>query len=103
KLDVPVWSLATLNADGSTNMNIVTYASSVSMKPPKWALSLYKGSLSHENFRQRGWGMLQQLTLRHAPCVALLGKQSGRDLDKMAELQRLGAGLGFSIGCFDVE
>jgi hypothetical protein len=32
-LDVPTYSLATLNEDGSTNMNILTYATPVAIRP----------------------------------------------------------------------
>lgn len=43
QLSVPVFSLATINEDGSTNMNIVTYASPVGIKPERlWMISLYK-------------------------------------------------------------
>lgn len=43
QLSVPVFSLATVNEDGTTNMNIVTYASPVGIKPePLWMISLYK-------------------------------------------------------------
>ena len=43
QLSVPVYSLATANEDGSTNMNIVTYASPVSIEPDRlWMVSLYK-------------------------------------------------------------
>lgn len=43
QLSVPVFSLATVDADGMTNMNIVTYASAVGIKPERlWVVSLYK-------------------------------------------------------------
>lgn len=43
KLSVPVFSLATLNEDGSTNMNVVTYASPVGIEPERlWMISLYQ-------------------------------------------------------------
>lgn len=43
QLSVPVFSLATVNEDGSTNMNIVTYASPVGIEPERlWMISLYK-------------------------------------------------------------
>jgi flavin reductase (DIM6/NTAB) family NADH-FMN oxidoreductase RutF len=55
-----VYSLATLNEDGSTNMNIVTFATPVSIEPRRvWAVSLYKHTLSRENFEARGGGVLQ--------------------------------------------
>ena len=51
-----VWSLATKNLDSSTNMNIITFATQVSIKPtPLWAISLYRDTLSHENFIREKW------------------------------------------------
>lgn len=43
QLNMPVFSLATINEDGSTNMNIVTYASPAGIEPERlWMISLYK-------------------------------------------------------------
>lgn len=56
-----VYSLATLNKQGSgtTNMNIVTFATPVSIEPRRlWVVSLYKHTLSRENFEGVG-GVLQ--------------------------------------------
>ena len=90
KLDVPVFSLATINEDGTTNMNIITYATQVGIKPkPVYAISLYKDTLSHENFMRTGTGALQLLPASAYNIVSLLGKQSGRDVDKMNHLQDL--------------
>ena len=90
KLDVPVFSLATINEDGTTNMNIVTYATQVGIKPkPVYAISLYKGTVSHENFIRTRKGALQLLSASAFNIVPLLGKQSGRDVDKMKLLQEL--------------
>jgi len=84
-LSGPVFSLATLNADGTTNMNVLTYAVPVGLKPTRtWVLSLFQGTLSHENFRTRGAGVLQLLRRRHVPLVPILGKQCGRDVNKKA-------------------
>lgn len=101
KLDVPVWSLSTLNADSmTTNMNIVTYATQVGIKPhPVYAISLYKGTLSHDNFKRNGWGALQLLPSSASSCVSLLGKQSGRDVDKVKHLEE----LGIRLSSLDVE
>ena len=94
KLDVPVWSLSTLNADSTTNMNIVTYATQVGIKPhPVYAISLYKGTVSHSNFIRNGWGALQLLPSSASCSVPLLGKQSGRDVNKMKCLEELGVPL----------
>lgn len=46
QLSVPVFSLSTVNEDGTTNMNIVTYASPVGIEPERlWMVSLYKVKL----------------------------------------------------------
>ena len=82
-LSAPVFSLATLNDDGSTNMNILTYAVPVGIRPTRtWVLSLWQGTRSHENFAKRRRGVLQLLRRRHAPLVPILGKQSGATFDK---------------------
>jgi flavin reductase (DIM6/NTAB) family NADH-FMN oxidoreductase RutF len=82
-LDVPVYSLATLNQDGSTNMNILTYATPVSIVPTRvWSLGLFKGTLSEENLRRSGTCVLQLLNQRQIDAVPLLGGMSGRDVDK---------------------
>lgn len=91
-LDVPVWSLSTINQDGSSNMNIMTYASPVStMKPnPIWSLSLYRSTLSYENFNRERVGLLQMLTQEHIGLVELLGKTSGRNINKVNSMMSLG-------------
>ncbi|KAJ1493020.1 hypothetical protein T484DRAFT_1769517 [Baffinella frigidus] len=90
-LSGPVFSLATLNADGTTNMNVLTYAVPVGLSPTRtWVISLFQGTLSHENFRTRGAGVLQLLRRRHVPLVPILGKQCGRDSDKKAASDEAG-------------
>ncbi len=95
KLDLPVWSLSTLNDDyKTTNMNIVTYATQVGIKPlPVFAISLFKGTLSFDNFKRNGWGALQLLPNSGYNVVNILGKQSGRDYDKVQILRDLGVSL----------
>jgi Flavin reductase like domain len=95
KPDVPVYSLSTLNEDKvTTNLNIITYATQVGIKPhPVWAISLYKGTLSHDNFIRSCWGVLQLLPPGTHDCVPLLGKQSGRDVKKVEEMIDMGIEL----------
>ena len=83
-LNSPVYSLATLNADGTTNMQIVTYATPVGIGPRTWAISLYRPTLTHANWLKRKSGVLQLLCEAHAPLVYALGGRSGRDDDKPA-------------------
>lgn len=89
-LSSPVYSLATLNPDGSTNMQILTYATPVGIAPRTWALSLYRPTQTHANFKARRSGVLQLLTEKHANLVYLLGGQSGNDIDKAAACKEAG-------------
>jgi hypothetical protein len=106
-MDLPVYSLSTVGKDGRTNMNILTYASAVGIRPHrKWALSLYRRTKTHENFLPPsrcvedgaseilecggGIGVLQLLRRQHAPLVPLLGGESGQDVDKARECEELG-------------
>lgn len=91
KFSSNVWSLATLNVDQtSTNMNIITYATAVGIKPERvWTLSLYKGTLTHENFMRTGHGALQLLKRSHAQLVPVLGKLTGLSDQKQSFLRRL--------------
>jgi hypothetical protein len=63
-LDVPVYSLSTLGgsngSDGKSTMNILTYATPVGIQPNRiWCISLYKGTLSYDNFIRERQGVLQ--------------------------------------------
>jgi flavin reductase (DIM6/NTAB) family NADH-FMN oxidoreductase RutF len=90
-LDVPTYSLATLNEDGSTNMNILTYATPVAIRPDRvWSLGIYKETLTEDNLLRNPLCVLQLLTESHAELVAVLGGRSGRDIDKKDECAKLG-------------
>ena len=109
-LDVPVYSLSTLgsidNDDGTSTtnkstMNILTYATPISIKPYRmWSISLYKGTLSHENFTRDRRGVLQLLCPEHASykgksgvegeLIRLLGGSSGNDIDKRILCKEMG-------------
>lgn len=94
-LDVPTYSMSTLNEDGTTNMNILTYATPVSVRPDRvWSLGLYKETLSFQNFQRTRSCVLQLLTEKHIPLVKLLGGTSGREVNKQEECEKLGAGWG---------
>ena len=103
-IDVPTFSLSTSGGDTAPTMNILTYASPVSIKPHRmWSISLYKGTLSHENFTKEKRGILQLLRPEHASCkrdgdgnalpgelIRVLGGSSGKDVDKKAMCEQLG-------------
>mmetsp|Transcript_19299 Transcript_19299/g.31992 ORF Transcript_19299/g.31992 Transcript_19299/m.31992 type:complete len:206 (+) Transcript_19299:180-797(+) len=89
-VDVPVWSMATLNEDGSTNFNILTYATPVAIRPDRlYCLGLFKKTKSFENFCRERKCVLLLLTDKHIPYVRLLGGKSGKDIDKEVECAKL--------------
>ena len=90
-LNVPVYSLATIDSSGSTNMNILTYATPVGIRPERlWSISLFRGTRTHANFASCRAGVLQQLTEEHAPLIYTLGGTSGAAVDKARECARQG-------------
>lgn len=90
-IDVPTYSLATLDDMGKTNMNIVTYVTPVSITPDRlWCVGIVKSSLSHANFISQKSGILQLLRPQHSNLVKLLGGSSGADVDKQRECEELG-------------
>jgi len=91
-LDSPTYSLATLNEDGTTNMNILTYATPSSIRPDRiWSLSLFRETLTHDNLVRNKKCVLQLLTEDHAELVTILGGFTGTEVDK----EQSCAGLGF--------
>ena len=106
---MPTFSLSTKTGnndddDAVSTMNILTYASPVAIQPYRmWSISLYKGTLSHENFAKEKRGILQLLRPEHALCkvddidggrhgslIRVLGGSSGRDVDKETICEQLG-------------
>lgn len=73
-------------------MNITTYCSAVSLGPPapRYAIGLFVDTLTWDNFVIGNRGVLQVLTSKQADVVPLLGKQSGRNVDKIRALRELG-------------
>ena len=93
-ISVPVWSFATAS-QSKTSMNIMTFCIPVSVSSPKqWALSFYYGTLTKDSFlscleetstgeeNETAVGVLQLLKKDHQYLVPILGKNSGRDIDK---------------------
>ncbi len=95
KYNVPVYSLCTVDNDGNTNMNIITYAAAVGIRPAStWTISLYKTTKSYQNFMKNGFALLQLLDEEHhAGIVPLLGQQSGKDINKITKLHELNTPL----------
>jgi flavin reductase (DIM6/NTAB) family NADH-FMN oxidoreductase RutF len=90
-------------------MNIMTYCMPVSIQPKLWALSIYKTTLTKrcllleeddelssssspttKTTKTKMLCILQLLTKQHASLVPILGKRSGRDVDKSTGCSHLG-------------
>jgi len=73
-------------------MNIVTFATPVSVQPKLWAVSLYHGTKTKDTFLQCKQGVLQLLSQDHKHLVPVLGKHTGYDTSysKQDECTRLG-------------
>ena len=81
-------------------MNIVTFATAVSVAPPKiWAVSLYTTSLTRRAFLDSKVGVLQLLRPDQSKLVPILGKRSGYEdgYDKRNKCK--GAGFGWVAYC----
>jgi hypothetical protein len=99
-VSVPVWSLASpIRSPSSgdsmptTSMNIVTFASPVSVAPPKlWIVSLYTNTLTRDAFLESKVAVLQLLTPELKTLVPILGKRSGYEqgFSKRDECEALG-------------
>ena len=78
-ISMPVWSLASpILSSGETSMNIVTFATPVSVAPPKlWVVSLYTNTLTRHSFLTSKVGVLQLLAPSLKNVVPILGKRSG--------------------------
>ena len=91
-LSSPTFSLATLDASGGTNMNLLTYATPAGIAPERmWAVSLYRETATYENWLRRRSGTLQLLRSAHAPLTHALGGTSAREgSDKASKCAALG-------------
>jgi flavin reductase (DIM6/NTAB) family NADH-FMN oxidoreductase RutF len=87
RVDLPVYSISSKGADFD-NMNIITYASAVSMKPKRFICAIYKNTKTLENVRLNGTFVLQILSDTQYALVRLLGKQSGNKINKIEKLSK---------------
>ena len=99
RVDLPVYSISSKGAKFD-NMNIITYATAVSMKPKRFICAVYKNTKTLENVRLNGQFVLQILSDSQYALVRLLGKQSGNKINKIEKLSKrnlLSEWKGFNI------
>lgn len=87
RVDLPVYSISSKGAEFD-NMNIITYATAVSMKPKRFICAVYKNTKTLENVRLNGQFVLQILSNTQYALVRLLGKQSGNKINKIEKLSK---------------
>ncbi|MEM6642999.1 MAG: flavin reductase [Bacteroidota bacterium] len=85
-VDMPVYSLATYEGD-QVNMNICTYVSAVSMKPKLFMIGVDYSTKTYELISRSSTAVLQILHEDHKNLIKLLGKSSGRKIDKNQKLE----------------
>lgn len=87
-IDLPVYSLLTLDEEGVINMNICTYVSAVSMQPKIYSVAIDYKTKTYQNLTNSQVAVLQLLTKEHMQLVKKLGKKSGFKIDKEAYLRK---------------
>lgn len=85
--DLPVYSLQTISKDGVLNFNICTYVSSVSMKPKRFMVAVYKDTKTLENLELGSKANLILLSKENIKLVRNFGKKSGTDIDKFSKIK----------------
>jgi flavin reductase (DIM6/NTAB) family NADH-FMN oxidoreductase RutF len=99
RIDLPVYSVSSRHGT-EENMHICTYVSAVSMEPKRYMVALFKGTKTLELARAEKRFVLQLLSEGDYGLVALLGRQSGHQVDKLARLRKRGlveVWKGFSV------
>ena len=87
RVDLPVYSVSSRHGTDE-NMHICTYVSAVSMEPKRFMVALFKGSKTLELAGAERRFVLQLLAEGDHGLIALLGRQSGHQVDKMARLRK---------------
>jgi flavin reductase (DIM6/NTAB) family NADH-FMN oxidoreductase RutF len=87
RVNLPVYSISSKSAFNE-NMHIITYASQISMQPKRFICGVYEGTQTLQNIESTGEFVLQLLHASQYRLVNLLGKKSGKTIDKMSLLKK---------------
>jgi flavin reductase (DIM6/NTAB) family NADH-FMN oxidoreductase RutF len=87
RVNLPVYSVSSKHAN-QANMHICTYVTAVSMKPKRFMVALYHGTLTLELVLKEKEFVLQILKEDQYNLVKLLGQQSGHSIDKIKRLEK---------------
>jgi flavin reductase (DIM6/NTAB) family NADH-FMN oxidoreductase RutF len=87
RINLPVYSISS-RTENNSNMHIITYATAISMQPKRFICGIYHGTQTLANVEASGEFVLQLLNETQYRLVDLLGKKSGRSIDKISRLQK---------------
>lgn len=87
RVNAPVYSVVSHGSKGY-NMHICTYVTPVSMKPKQYVVALYHPSRTLENVQENPEFILQLLGENQFNLITLLGKLSGKSIDKIDRLDK---------------
>lgn len=88
RVNLPVYSISSMDASGRHNMHMITYVTAISMQPKRFVCGIYKGTQTLENVQQQGRFVLQLLADHQHNLTRILGKTSGKKTDKIKSLQK---------------
>lgn len=88
RVNLPVYSISTKDLEGNANMHIITYAQAVSMQPKQFICAIYYGTKTLELVEKKPHFVLQILSAEQYRLVDLLGKKSGKNINKIERLQK---------------
>jgi flavin reductase (DIM6/NTAB) family NADH-FMN oxidoreductase RutF len=87
RINLPVYSISS-KFDTTYNMNICTYTSAVSMQPKQLLVAIYNDTKTLEIVENSPKFVLQLLAAEQYRMVDLLGKKSGKNIDKISRLEK---------------
>ncbi len=87
RVNLPVYSVASY-WNGKYNLHICTYASAISMHPKRFLVCIYKGTQTLLNIENNPEFVLQIMEAGQYNLVNLLGKKSGKLVDKIKLLEK---------------
>jgi flavin reductase (DIM6/NTAB) family NADH-FMN oxidoreductase RutF len=87
RVNLPVYSISSKTGD-TGNMQIITYASQISMKPKRFVCGIYYNTKTLQNVLDSNEFVLQLLADTQYRLVDLLGKKSGHQIDKIGKLTK---------------
>lgn len=87
RVNLPVYSISS-KGKAVDNMHIITYVTAISMQPKRFICGVFHGTQTLENVEANGEFVLQLLASTQYRLVDLLGKKSGKTINKISRLEK---------------